>query len=170
MLILWYAGTIISPLCHCGITAQNMGGGGSVDFALHRYLHQAVAGELTFSNLIAKPTSFADTEWLGDCLDTLMTLCFKQRHRLPTMRLEPGSFYVLEDWHLRWFERCSEAKAGPTDRARVLLIPVFRDLNSCFQKVSWFVPDYEIEWTVLSRILEGYKGVGAGLVPIGERE
>lgn len=120
------------------------------------YLDEALSRGLTFSNLNAKPTSIADTEWLGDCLNILMTLCFQPRHCLPTIRMEAGSFYILEDWHLRWLERCSEAKAGPIEHARALLIPIFQELNSCFRRVSWFVLVYEMEWTVLSRILQGF--------------
>lgn len=116
----------------------------------------AVTRKLTISNLNVMPTSFTGTEWLQDSLDIFMKLCFQLRHRLPTITIEPGPFYCLKAWHLKWFERCSQAQAGCIDHARALLIPVFLDLNSCVRRTSFFLPIYEIEWEILSQVLERF--------------
>lgn len=119
-------------------------------------LQDAVSQRLTVSNLNDMPTSFTGTEWLQDSLDIVMRLCFQLRHRLPTVRVEPGPFYCLEAWHRKWFERCSLAKTGSIDHARALLIPVFLDLNSCVRRTSFFLPIYEIQWGMLILVLESF--------------
>jgi hypothetical protein len=102
------------------------------------------------------PTLVTDTKWLQDCLDIFTKLCFQPRHRLPTVRLEPGPFYYLEAWHQNWFGRCSQAKAGSINLARALLIPIFLELNKCVRRTSLFLPIYEIDWTRLSQALKGF--------------
>ncbi|KAH9865893.1 hypothetical protein J1614_009480 [Plenodomus biglobosus] len=102
------------------------------------------------------PTSFTGTEWLQDSLDIFTKLCFQPHHRLPTIRIEPGSFYCLKDWHLKWFERCSQAKAGSIDHARALVIPIFRELDTYVQRTSFFLPIYKIKWEMLSQVLERF--------------
>lgn len=116
----------------------------------------AASRKLTISNLNNMPTSFTGTEWLQDSLDIFMRLCFRLRHRLPTIRIEPGPFCCLEAWHLKWFDQCSQAKTGSTDHARALLIPIFLDLNSCVRRISFFLPIYEIQWEILSQILKRF--------------
>lgn len=93
---------------------------------------------------------------LQDCLDILMTLCFLSHHRLPTMNLEQGPFYFLQDWHRRWFKRCERATTRRIDRARALIFPIFLELNNCIRKVSWFDPTYLINRKRLSQIFKGF--------------
>jgi hypothetical protein len=92
--------------------------------------------ELTFSHPNATSISSSNLKGLRDCIDMIMTLCFRPHHRLPTINLEPGPFYFLQVWHRRWFSRCAQAKAGRMDQARARLFPVFLELNNCIRKVS----------------------------------
>jgi hypothetical protein len=70
--------------------------------------------------------------------------------------VERSWYYCFEAWHLKWFERCSQAKAGSIDHARALLISVFLDLNSCVRRASFFLPVYETKWGILSQVLERF--------------
>jgi hypothetical protein len=130
------------------LTSKNYGIPRKTDF-----LRDASFRELTFANPNATSITM---NGLRDCLDILMTLCFQPNHRLPTKSIKPGPFYILRDWHPRWFERCARANAACMDQARARLFPIFSQLNNCVRKVSWFDSIYEIHWRMLSRILREF--------------
>jgi hypothetical protein len=117
------------------------------------FLGDASFQELAFANSNATSITM---NGLRDCLNILMTLCFQLNHRLLTKSIKPGPFYILQDWHWRWFERCARAKAGRIDQARARLFPIFLQLNNCVRKASWFDSTYEINWRMLSRTLKRF--------------
>jgi hypothetical protein len=112
-----------------------------------RYTNRNLYAPSVVSTPGSRSRQFTDKKCVESFLNIIMILCFRPGHRLPALATVPGPYYHLEDWHKKWFSRMRgypEAKDSSKNHARMLIIPVFEQLNRSFQKTSWFLPTYEM--------------------------
>lgn len=94
-----------------------------------------------------------DTRWVETLLWALIKLCIGPWLRLPPKNMEADGFYRLEaryHMHFLRIRRDLSAILHPTKQIAYVLIPLFRRLNGCLKRTSWFMSAYEANWSEIS--------------------
>ncbi|KAF2870185.1 hypothetical protein BDV95DRAFT_619974 [Massariosphaeria phaeospora] len=94
-----------------------------------------------------------DLECITQFLKIIMKLCFGPHLILPRSNIDKSRYraqsrYYLEESHEQYLDKLEESQESKA------VVVVFREMNSCFQRISWFQNRYRVDVVQVSQCLQ----------------